>query len=288
MPSPTVGQPDVISVLFQTAAGTPYDPPFTTVKVLYSGPGVPTTNKAWPADAVVVKDNPGAYHLVTPDTSDGIWIFRWEGYDAQSNLLAAFDGSMYISASPFRPPPAGSIYPFGTGYATINDVAARVSAGSWDPNKPNQYPTSVQVAQLLIEASAMVDMVLAKAGYTVPLVASPGAPGGIIQPQVYTFLRNVTAALGTAHVELTRHGSGAKNADKISTEWMQLADDLLARLETGEDNLTIFGVAGGFEFEADPAHIISTGNDIFDPTTDTLIGRDGVSGIQTITMKTKF
>lgn len=284
----TVGQPDNVSVAFTTPAGTPFDP-VGPIKVTYAGPGQTGTTKTYPTDPAVIKDGVGAYHLAIPDNLDGIWSFRWEGYNATDpNPVVAVDGSVYIFPSPFKPLSPGSGAPFGTGYASVADVAARIAAGSWDPTKSNAFPTAVQTAQFLIEASADVDMVLAKSGYTVPLTPSPNAPGGIIQPQAYSILRKIASALAAGHVEMVRHGSMQHNADKQGDDWITYADDLLTRIETGDDNLTIFGAAGAFELQPDPAGVISNGNLIYDVGTDTLLDHAGRSGLPVFTLGEKF
>jgi hypothetical protein len=283
----TVGQPDNISVAFTSPSGVAFDPP-TAVKVTYAGPGQTATTKTYPTDTVVIRDGVGAYHVAIPDNLDGIWSFRWEGYDVTPDPIVAVDGSVYIFPSPFKPLATGSGVPFGTGYASVADVAARIAAGSWDPTKSNAFPTAVQTAQFLIEASADVDMVLAKSGYTVPLTPSSNAPGGVIQPQAYSILRKIASALAAGHVEMVRHGSMQHNADKQGDDWITYADDLLTRIETGDDNLTIFGAAGAFEMQPDPAGVISNGNLIYDVGTDTLLDHSGQPGVPAFTMKEQF
>lgn len=138
-------------------------------------------------------------------------------------------------------------------YCQIADVQARILSGQWNPSNPNQGPTVAQVDTWIAEATALMDSVLAKRGYYVPLQVQSGFPGGAIVPTAYLILQNVCAAYVVNHVEQSRHGSVEENKDSNANEWLQYADDLIARFENGDDNLMAWGVGGAFEPELDPA-----------------------------------
>lgn len=138
-------------------------------------------------------------------------------------------------------------------YCQLADVQARVLSGQWNPANPNQGPTTAQVDSWIAEATAMMDSVLAKRGYYVPLRVQASYPGGSIAPTAYLILQNVCAAYVVHHVEQARHGSVDKDKDSNASEWLSYADDIIARFENGDDDLAAWGVDGGFEPELDPA-----------------------------------
>lgn len=154
-------------------------------------------------------------------------------------------------------------YPFPFGYCQLSDVQARINAGSWDSTKTGAMPTQAQVNQFILEAATTIDVVLRKTGYFVPL--RPVAGLAVLPPQVFTYLLTLNATLATGSVERTRHGSAEENEDTVSHYWIHLGDDLLARLEGGHDNLTIWGCDGDFPPIADQSKAVSM--QINDPLT---------------------
>jgi hypothetical protein len=148
-------------------------------------------------------------------------------------------------------------YPFPYGYCQISDVEARINAGSWDATRTGARPSVAQVDAFIGDGATQIDLTLGKRGYTIPLTP---AVGQTISPLVFALLQQINAALATAAVERTRHGSEDENEDSNASYWMTWADDMLARLEDGADNLTIFGVAGTFEPQADQSLAVSMGS----------------------------
>lgn len=159
-------------------------------------------------------------------------------------------------------------YPYPTGYAQINDVASRVNAGTWDPTKSTAAPSTAQVEQWLIEATAAIDAALATRGYFVPLQPADSfvAPAGMttwngVGVGAWLLLRNVCAAYATSFVESTRHGDHTTAShDPQAAFWMELYDDFLTRVETSADNLQTWGVGGPFAPDIDPAHGADSGS----------------------------
>lgn len=145
-------------------------------------------------------------------------------------------------------------------YCQVSDVQARVLV--WDPTQDS--PSTTQVQTWIAEATAMMDSVLLKRGYKIPLAIN--ASYTTISPSAYLILQNVCAAYVVHHVEQTRHGSTEENKDNNANEWLSYADDLIARFESGEDDLAPWGVDGAFEPELDPATGAQIGNTI-DSTT---------------------
>ncbi len=162
----------------------------------------------------------------------------------------------------------GGPYPYTTGYASLADVQARISAGTWDPTDPTAYPTAGLVNGWLMEATASLDSVLASRGYAVPLVPMQGwvAPAGMplyqgIGVQAWFLLRSIAAAYGTHNTEQARHGGeGNANDDKNASIWLTIYTDGVALIEQGLDNLGMFGAAGPFPPVGDPAKGLGSGS----------------------------
>lgn len=148
-------------------------------------------------------------------------------------------------------------YANSIGYCDVKDVQARVSAGTWNPGKTGASPTVDQVNVFIAEGATQIDLVIVRRGYTIPLTA---APGMIISPLVYTLLRQINAALATSAVERSRHGSQDEQEDSNAAYWMTFADDMLARIESGADNLALLGVGGTFVPQADQSRAVSMGS----------------------------
>jgi hypothetical protein len=134
-------------------------------------------------------------------------------------------------------------YPFPYGYCDVTDVQARIAAGTWNPTKTGAQPTLAQVQEFILEGASAIDTVLARTGYYVPLRARSDLA---IQPQAYQTLLDVNAALAVAAIEKTRHGTQDVSADENAGWWLQYADDRIARIEGGDDNLWQFGLDGPF------------------------------------------
>ena len=151
-------------------------------------------------------------------------------------------------------------YPYAFGYCDIPHVAARILGGTWDPlGNSAEAPTATQTNYFITEASADIDLRLARTGYTVPLQPLPGRQIG---PQVWAHLRTIAAELVAGYVLRSRHGSyDTTSAESKEAEFhITMADDLLGSIESGTTNLTVFGVAGPFEPDADPAKAIGIPN----------------------------
>ena len=158
-------------------------------------------------------------------------------------------------------------YPYATGYAALADVAARVNAGTWDPNKPTAAPTADQVTQWLKEATGNIDAALATRGYYVPLapMTSWTPPVGMPTYQgigvgAWFMLRHIAAAYATHFVEAARHGSHGASEDANAEHWMTIFDDFMTRIESEADNLEAFGVGGPFVPDINPAHAAGSGS----------------------------
>lgn len=163
----------------------------------------------------------------------------------------------------------GSPYPYPTGYASIADVQARISAGSWDPTDPTASPNPDQVNDWLMDATAALDATLGKRGYAVPLAppANWTNPTGLVLyhgvgVQAWRLLRSAAAAYATHLTEAARHGSqgSGTNEDRNASYWLQEYRDFVCRVEAGKDNLTVFGVGGPFTPDPDPAKAASSGS----------------------------
>lgn len=254
---PVVGQPETVSVVWRNPAGATYDP--TVVVVRYMGPGVAVVSVTTP-DARIIHTGSGAYSFTVPSESvPGPWYYRWEAQDGSGGVLGVVEGSFSVAVSAFTSIlPVG--YPYPTGYASRDDVAARILDGTQNfgvgmvPAGQPQASTSStsfggnvngpQVDDFLMVATAQVDTALARAGYQVPPVPASGYL--VVGQQVWLTLRNVTAYLAAAMVEKRRHGAPEQSADGHAMALFQYADDLLVRLEEGADNLSQFGMAAAF------------------------------------------
>lgn len=158
-------------------------------------------------------------------------------------------------------------YPYPTGYASLDDVRARVNAGTWDPDKPTAAPNAGQVQQWLMEATAHIDVALRTRGYYVPLtpIADWAAPTGMPTYQgiglgAWWLLKNLAATYAAHWVELTRHGSHGSHHDPNAEHLMTLFDDFSTRLESGADNLAAYGVGGDFPPEIDVSKGVMSGS----------------------------
>jgi hypothetical protein len=154
-------------------------------------------------------------------------------------------------------------YPFDHGYCESEDVVARIKLGRYDPTIPGNV--GGEYIDLFIEEGATeIDLVLARVGYTVPLAAAEGL---VIQPQVWSKLKMINATWAAAHVEMWRHSTDQGSGDQQAERLLGLADDMLTRLQSGADNLALFGVGGPFTPESDPALAMDTNMDDLDPLT---------------------
>lgn len=161
---------------------------------------------------------------------------------------------------------AQPFYAYPTGYAQLSDVQARINAGTWDAASPTAAPTSAQVTQWLMEATANIDAALATRGYSIPLSPMAGwvAPPGMLTYQgigvgAWFMLRHIASAYGASFVEASRHGSHGPSEDSNAEYWMTIFDDFLVRLESEADNLEAFGVGGPFAPDIDPANAMGSG-----------------------------
>jgi hypothetical protein len=87
-----------------------------------------------------------------------------------------------------------------------------------------------------------------------------------ISATVWNHLRGICGMLAAGRVELARHGSGESEVDNVGKSLISIARAQLQRIETGADNLTIFGVAGLSEPQVDSGAGMSEG---------TLVGLNG-------------
>lgn len=161
-------------------------------------------------------------------------------------------------------------YPYASGYARVEDVTSLINAGDWDPNDPTAMPNAAQVANYLIDATAMIDAALAKRGYFIPPTPSgsfPATSAGVTLPtyngigmQAWIILRHAAAAYAASYVERSRHGSvGTGNEDTDAQTWMTQFNDTLTKIENGALNLTAYGLGGTFTPEIDPAQALASG-----------------------------
>ena len=139
-------------------------------------------------------------------------------------------------------------YPYTFGYCQLSDISARINAGTWTGGT-GSAPNATQANQFILEGAAQIDIAMRHRGYYVPLVPTP--PLVAVPPVVYTYLQHVNAALACAMVERVRHGSAEESADTVADYWMSLADDLIARIESGVDDLGLMGISGDFPPIAD-------------------------------------
>lgn len=266
----TLGQEIQVPGTFVNAAGTPYNP--TVVTYTYWTEGVAEQSVFTPNSSIT---NPATGSFVLsyepPQTGDWYFSISGDGTAAQEWI---------VSVNPSFATPNATGWPNGFGYCKISDITARVLGGQWNPDLANQWPGKGQVNQWISEVSSLMDSVLAKRGYQLPLTVIPGFPGGQILPQAYFILQNICAAYVTNHVEQARHGSVEENKDSNADAWLQYADDLMLRLSTGDDDLIAWGVYGTFEPELDPSSGLQLGS-MIDPvsgdTTEPLFSRESMS-----------
>lgn len=145
-------------------------------------------------------------------------------------------------------------YPFSSGYASVDDVSARVNAATWSPDDPTTKITSDKVEQWLKEATAQIDAALAKVGYWVPLRADPQCELMAGQPTyngvglgAWNLLRTICAAYAVAMLEATRHGAvGTANEDPNRDWWLTQFNTFLKSVADSTDNLGAFCAGGDF------------------------------------------
>lgn len=158
-------------------------------------------------------------------------------------------------------------YPYTYGWCQTTDVVARVKQGTYTLDTPGNLSTA-QVNNMIAQGAAQIDAVLLKAGYGVQSGGGLNAIAGqTIWPQVFTMLLDLNATYSAALVEMWRHGADSSNNDSQAERLMGLADDLLARIETGAVNLGQMGVDGPFEPQADPSTSMDAFMDDPDPVT---------------------
>lgn len=256
-----IGASTSISAAFVDASGNPADPTGTpeVTLTLVDPAGNVTTGAYSPNSGIVItRASAGVFTATISPAVVGLW--RWAFTGTVAGVAQLFRGSFTVNGA--------TDYPCEYGYADISDVQARVASAQWNPLDPAQaadaYPTVAQVNDWITQASHSVDAVLLRRGYNVPLVPQPSTT---IAPQAWTILQTVSAEIVTGWVENTR---GSQDDKGMATgEWhLKYADDLLARLENGDDNLTLLGVAGTFEPQADPAGAMNTNMDDPDPITN--------------------
>jgi hypothetical protein len=135
-------------------------------------------------------------------------------------------------------------------------VRNRIVGGTWDETAADSSIIQTQVAAFIEESTAEIDMSLAKRGYSVPLVPQVNMQ---ISATVWNHLRGICGMLTAGRVELARHGSGEAEVDNVGKSLIAIARAQLQRIETGADNLTIFGVAGLSEPQVDSGAGMSEG-----------------------------
>jgi hypothetical protein len=243
--------------------GVPTNPANAPTFTLTLPDGTSTTEQFGVGGSTIVNDSAGVYHrdvfCVQIGNFTGTFAAASPGSGAAEDI-----NTWYVSAAPITTLGSTSGYPFAFGYCDIPHVAARVL--TWNPQGNSaQAPTITQTNYFIAEASADLDLRLARNGYTIPLVAQPGKT---IQPQVYLYLRTIVAELVAGSVLRSRHGSyDPTSAESKEAEFhITLADDLITSIEDGTTNLTVFGIAGPFEPDVDPAKAIQIPN-LYDSTT---------------------
>lgn len=162
---------------------------------------------------------------------------------------------------------AGGAYPFVTGYADVDAVAANINAGTWDPTSPAAAPSVAQVTNWLCEGTSLIDIAMMTRGYLIPLTPLSSyvppllpTPMNGMHPNLYLLLQHAVTAFVCSKIESSRHGSVGEQADQQAEYWHAIWDDYVTRIETGADNLTAWGAEGPFPPEIDPAQAIQSGN----------------------------
>jgi hypothetical protein len=235
------------SVFSDLLTGQPSDPPGVTFSMVDPLGVVTTASWTGPAPGSfsgasgLSRLSPGAFQFVTvPNYAGSPW--RWSFLSTGTATPTEFASSFAVISA--------AAYPYPYGYCDMTDVQSRIQAGSWTPTKTGAAPTMQQAQDFILDGAVMIDTVLARTGYTIPLKAQSGQ---VIGQQVWLTLLDINAALTVAFVEKTRHGSQDMNEDPNATWWMTYADDRLARIESGDDNLSLFGLDGPFYPIADRA-----------------------------------
>jgi hypothetical protein len=206
------------------------DPAGVVTAATWTGPAPGTYGGA----AGLSRTGTGTFQFVTvPTFAGGPW--RWAFLSTGTSQPTEAAGSFFVIST--------AAYPYPFGYCGVEDVQARIVSGSWTPQKTGAWPNPQQVSDFILTGAVAIDTVLARSGYYVPLRPQVGQT---IQPQAYQTLLDINAALATAATEKTRHGSQDTNEDDNAGWWLQYADDRIARLEAGDDNLAQFGLDGPF------------------------------------------
>jgi len=206
----------------------------------------------WPTDPELVLVSTGLFQVIVDATlAPTLGHYRWEF------LATGVDDSVLPGTSGAFDMVSALAYPWPFGYCDVVDVQARITGGTWDAQAADSAVVLAQVCAFIEEATAEIDMALAKRGYTVPLVPQVGVAQ--IAPTVWVHLRGICAMLSAGRVELARHGSSEAQVDNIGKDLIAIARAQLARIESGADNLTIFGVAGPSEPQVDPGTGMSEG-----------------------------
>lgn len=241
-----LGKAAVLETTFKDlVTGQPADPPGVTFSLVDPLGVVTTASWVGPAPGTfsgasgLSRLSPGAFQFVTVPGYAGSpwrWSFLSTGTATPTEYAAAF--SVISTAS----------YPYPYGYCDFVDVRNRIVGGTWDETAADSAVIQTQVAAFIEESTAEIDMALAKRGYSVPLIPQVGKQIG---PTVWNHLRGICGMLAAGRVELARHGSGEAEVDNVGKALIAIARAQLQRIETGADNLTVFGVAGPSEPQVD-------------------------------------
>jgi hypothetical protein len=236
-----LGKAVVTSATFSDLlTGQPADPPGVTFSMVDPLGNVTTASWTGPAPGSFAgasglsRLSPGVFQFVAVPLVAG-FPWRWSFLSTGTATPTEFASSFGVVST--------AAYPFPYGYCDMTDVQSRIQAGSWTPTKTSAWPTMQQAQDFILQGAVSIDTVLARTGYTIPLAAQSGK---VIGQQVWQTLLEINAALAVAYVEKARHGSQDMNEDSNATWWMTYADDRLARIESGDDNLSLFGLDGPF------------------------------------------
>jgi hypothetical protein len=237
-----LGRAVLLDVTFyDPVTNQPADPPLVVFNL--TDPTGAVSSATWNQSSGLISGNGAPFltrtgtgqfqYVATPGFAGLPW--RWQFLSAGTSTPAEYVGAFGVVDT--------TVYPYPFGYCDISDIQSRITAGSWSPLKTGAWPTLQQAQEFILEAAAAIDTVLARTGYFVPLQARSGMT---IAPQVYQTLLDVNAAYAVASVEKTRHGAQDVSADENAAWWLQYADNRIARIEGGDDNLWQFGLDGPF------------------------------------------
>jgi hypothetical protein len=252
-----LGEAFSVSVTVSNDSGAVADPDGITFTLMLDQPApLPPVTVAhkWPnpsGDTVVKRVSLGVFVVVLDATlapSVGHYRWSWVTTGAAQTVLPADTGYFDIALT--------TDWPYAHGYCDFADVRGRITGGTWNETAADASVIQVQVAAFIEESTAEIDMALAKRGYSVPLVPQPTMQIGAT---VWNHLRGICGMLTAGRVELARHGSSEAQEDNVGKALIAIARAQLARIETGEDNLTVFGVAGPSEPSNDPGLGMSEG-----------------------------